>query len=122
MAVGVIIDGFLEQLSTEALIEDTPPPSQPDGIVVQPNNMEMVPKAARWVAPPVDPTVRSGVVIPMFGEVWFDTVHILPSGYLDLGGVTDGQTVEFEVWSSYYETKNIDDLSESGAADLGLEE
>ena len=122
MAVGVIIDGFLEQLSTEALIEDTPPPSQPDGIVVQPNNMEMVPKAARWVAPPVDPTVRSGVVIPMFGEVWFDTVHILPSGYLDLGGVTDGQTVEFEVWSSYYETKNLDDLSESGAADLGLEE
>lgn len=42
-----------------------------------------------------------------FGEVWFDTVHILPSGILDLGGVADGQVDTFYVWNAYDVDNNL---------------
>jgi hypothetical protein len=43
-----------------------------------------------------------------FGEVWFNTVHILPSGILDLGGVADGQVDTFYIWNAYDVENNLD--------------
>lgn len=62
----------------------------------------------------------AGVVSGSFGALWFNRIHLLP-GTLALGNVLSSQVLSLEVFSSYFEARELQTVALAGASPDGVQ-
>jgi hypothetical protein len=62
----------------------------------------------------------TGTLHPGFGGVWFNTLHVFPRLTTDLGSVSPGQTIEFEVWNAYEQDYTLDSIDSPEGSGISL--
>ncbi len=66
------------------------------------------------------PRNHGGNILGSFEQIWYDTIHFIPSTTILLGSVSANSVVEFEVWNAYDVNNTLASISEVDAIGLTL--